>query len=284
MIASPGDVTGDLWAQSADIREALAYRWDAAAFAEACGFPADPWQQKFLRSKSKRRDLNCSRQVGKSTVVGYGAMHMAIYKPQSLILLLSPGERQSTELMRKCYDVVRAAPHAPVLVHEGVEYMEFTNGSRVLALPGKENTIRGYSAVDLLVIDEASRVPDTLFFAVQPMLAVSGGEMWTLSSPFGTRGFWYNEYKQLMADRKAGRPNEWDYYEVPATMVPRITPEFLAAERRRMGEWWFRQEYMCEFMDAQAAAFTASAIDASFEEEVIPWQLMATPSRGGAAA
>jgi hypothetical protein len=30
---------------------------------------------------------------------------------------------------------------------------------------------------------------------------------------------------------------------------------------------------MCKFMDAQAAAFTASVIDAAFDEEVIPWHL-----------
>jgi Terminase RNaseH-like domain len=33
----------------------------------------------------------------------------------------------------------------------------------------------------------------------------------------------------------------------PASQIPRITPEFLAQERRALGESWFRQEYCCSF-------------------------------------
>jgi hypothetical protein len=41
-------------------------------------------------------------------------------------------------------------------------------------LPGKEATSRGYTPI-LIIIDEASRVPDDLYRAVRPMLAVSHG-------------------------------------------------------------------------------------------------------------
>lgn len=246
--------------------------WDAVRFALKGGFVPDPWQIRFLRSTSKARMLNCSRQVGKSTVVAHGAVHKAVYEPESLILVLSPGERQSAELMRKVFDVLSKAPDVPEIVAKGQLQVEFSNGSRILALPGKEETVRGYSAVKLLIVDEASRVPDELFIAIQPMLAVSLGELWTLSSPYGTRGWWYQQYKATMADRKVGRKPKWDYYEVPATMCPRLQPDFLEAERRSMGEWWFRQEYFCKFMDAQMAAFGAAEIDAALEgEEVIPW-------------
>ena len=254
--------------------ELWAYAHDPVRFAIASGFRPDRWQAAFLRSGKKHRMLNCSRQVGKSTVVAYGAAHRAIYVPGSLILLLSPGERQSMELMRKVYAVVHSAPDRPALVSTALTQMEFSNGSRILALPGKEETVRGYSAVNILVVDEASRVPDELFIAIQPMLAVSKGEHWTLSSPFGTRGWWYEQHKQLLADMAVGRDLEWDYYEVPATMVPsRLSAEFLVRERRSMGDWWFNQEYMCMFMDAQAAAFGAAEVEAAFRENIIAWQL-----------
>ena len=51
----------------------------------------------------------------------------------------------------------------------------FKNGSRIVGLPGKEATTRGFSNVSLLLFDEASRVPDDLFRAMRPTLAVSGG-------------------------------------------------------------------------------------------------------------
>src|SRR5262249_56839935 len=67
--------------------------------------------------------------------------------------------------------------------------LELTNGSRVVALPGDEQHVRGYSGVSLLVIDEAARVPDALYYAVRPMLAVSQGRLVALSTPFGKRGW-----------------------------------------------------------------------------------------------
>jgi hypothetical protein len=53
--------------------------------------------------------------------------------------------------------------------------LELANGTRIITLPCTEKTIRGYSNVSLLVIDEASRVEDVLLYAVRPMLAVSKG-------------------------------------------------------------------------------------------------------------
>jgi hypothetical protein len=38
-----------------------------------------------------------------------------------------------------------------------------------------EDTIRGFSAVSMLVIDEASRVSDEMYEALRPMLAVGDG-------------------------------------------------------------------------------------------------------------
>jgi hypothetical protein len=52
-----------------------------------------------------------------------------------------------------------------------------------------EATIRGFSGVAPLIVDEASRVSDELYQAIRPMLAASGGEILLLSTPFGKRGF-----------------------------------------------------------------------------------------------
>jgi hypothetical protein len=132
-------------------------------------------------------------------------------------------------------------------------------------VPGaSEATIRGFAGVDLLIVDEASRVKDDLYHAVRPMLATSNGRLVALSTPFGTRGWWYEAWAS---------GNEWDRYEVPATMCPRIPADFLAEERRDMGEWWFSQEYMCEFLDAQSQAFRRADIDKAFQEDVEQWQL-----------
>lgn len=242
----------------------LAMALDPVQLAYAAGITPDPWQADFLRSQSQRILLNCSRQVGKSTTTATLSIHTAFYEDNSLILLLSPSLRQSQELFRKCLDVYRALNRPVPAEAENALSLELENGSRIVSLPGKEETIRGMSGVRLLVIDEASRVKDALYKSVRPMLAVSGGRLVLLSSPFGARGFFYEAFKAR---------NDWDYYEIPATKCPRITPEFLEEEKASMGEWWFLQEYMCQFLDAQTSAFRTEDIECIVSREVETWAL-----------
>jgi Helicase len=183
-----------------DLARDLALALDPAALIEQAGLAPDPWQCDFLRSAAKRQLLLCSRQSGKSMVTGVLALHTALYDSPALILLLSPTLRQSQELFRKVVDAYRSLDDTVPPEQESALRLELTNGSRIICLSGKEDTIRGYSGVQLLVVDEAARVPDTLYYAIRPMLAVSGGRLVCLSTPFGKRGF------SSMSGKTAARP------------------------------------------------------------------------------
>lgn len=246
-----------------DSSDDLAMSLDPVLMARKAGIEPDPWQARLLRSQSSRVLVNCSRQSGKSTTTATLAIHTAIYEPGSTILLLSPSLRQSTELFRKCLEVYRALGRPVPADAESALRLELSTGSRIVSLPGNEGTVRGISKVQLLIIDEASRVEDVLYKSVRPMLAVSHGRLITLSTPFGARGWWYEEYK---------RREKWEYYEIPATECPRITAEFLEEEKESAGEWWVLQEYMCKFMDAQSAAFRSEDIERIVSREVEAWQ------------
>ncbi len=139
--------------------------------------------------------------------------------------------------------------------------MRLANGSRIEALPGTEKTVRGFSGVDLLLVDEASRVDDGLVFAIRPMLAVSGGRLVMMSSPAGRRGVFYGEWTE---------GERWERYEVPADEVPRISPEFLAEERRALPDRIFRQEYMCEFLDVENQLFGSDLVESAVTDNVTP--------------
>src|SRR5205807_666528 len=152
--------------------------------------------------------------------------------------LVSRSLRQSTELFRIVTDFYHRM-NSPFKLRLTSEELCLTNFSRIVCLPCKEETIRGYSRVSLLVIDEAARVPDDLYRAVRPMLAVSNGRLICLSTPYGKRGFFHQAWANGGAD--------WARIEVPAERISRITPEFLAGERRALGASWFRQEYGCSF-------------------------------------
>lgn len=246
---------------TADLSLAL----DPVRLAVAAGIDADPWQAQALRSVDPRMLLNCSRQSGKSTITAVMAVWTALYQPAALVLLLSPTLRQSSELFKKCMSVYRALGRPVPAEEESALNLRLENTSRIVSLPGKESTVRGYSGVNLLCVDEAARVPDELYFSVRPMLAVSGGRLVALSTPFGTRGWWYEAWRGSEA---------WERYEVPATSCPRISASFLEEEQRNIGQWWYEQEYLCRFLDAQSAAFRREDIDRALDSEVETWDLL----------
>lgn len=235
----------------------------ARLFRRAIGAPPDPWQVRLLRSSSHQVLLNCSRQAGKSTSTAVLALHAALYQPGALILLLAPALRQSQELFRKVKGEAAALgiPNNAIERETALE-IELNTGARIVALPGKEATIRGFSAVDLLIVDEAARVPDALYRAVRPMLAVSGGRVVLLSSPFGKRGFFHAEWVD-------GGPS-WERFEVPATMIPRIPASFLEEERRALGPQFYGQEYMCQFADSEFQVFSYEAVMGALSGDVQP--------------
>ena len=228
----------------------------------AAGIKADAWQANLLKLEARRALLLCSRQSGKSTTTAYVAMHQAIYRPPALVLLLSPSLRQSGELFRKVMDVHRATGAIVPAEAETALHLELANGSRIISLPGKEATIRGYSGVGLLVIDEAARVPDELYYSVRPMLAVSGGRMIAMTTPFGKRGFFFKEWTEV--------GEGFERIKVTAQECPRISAEFLEAERRSMGEWWYRQEYLCDFVETTNQVFSYDLVSAAMSTEVQP--------------
>lgn len=220
-----------------------------AALAEAAGYDLDPWQEDFLESDAKRILLNCGRQTGKSTTAAFKALHSALYEPRTLTLLLSPGLRQSTELFRKIRDGYLALGRPVGYISDTALQLTLENGSRIVALPGTSGRIRGYSGARRIIIDEAAWVPDEMYRAVRPMLAVSGGDLVAMSTPWGRRGWWYDAWEASVAGSQ-----EWHRFEVPATMCPRIDPAFLEEERVALGAD-FDSEYMCQFVSSSATVF-----------------------------
>jgi hypothetical protein len=237
-------------------------RADPARILADARMEPDPWQADLLRSRAARMLLLCSRQSGKSQVAAALALQAALLDPPALVLLLSPTQRQSGELFRdKVKRLYNALGRPVATVQESALTMELANGSRIVSLPGDEETVRGYSGVRLLVIDEASRVDDALYHSVRPMLATSRGRLVCLSTPFGRRGFFHEAW--------AGA-EPWKRVKITADQCPRITVEFLAEERRCIGERWFRQEYGCEFLTAVGAVFSGDDIDRAFVNDVQP--------------
>jgi phage terminase large subunit-like protein len=165
---------------------------DPALIAHDAGIVPDQWQADLLRSNADHVLMLCSRQAGKTTTASLMALHTAIYRrPGGLIIIVSPSQRQSGEIFRTVMTHHSNLKDVPELKAVSALRAEMANGSRILALPGSETTVRGYSAASLIVIDEAARVEDSLLQDVRPMLATSQGHLVALTTPAGKRGWFY---------------------------------------------------------------------------------------------
>ncbi len=237
-----------------------AYRADPALLMRDAGFTPDPWQAEFLRSGDSQSLMLCSRQIGKSLVVSALALVTALTRPNVTVIIVAQRQDQAAELLRKSTAAFyRVGAPAPVL-RAGTTHFELASGSRILALPGEEKAVHGHTA-DLLIIDEAARVPDAVFHAASPQLSASKGRLVALSTAFSKSGWFYKEWTEGTGYRR---------WSVTAAECPRHTPEFLLQERRRMGALWFDAAYRNVFCDDGDAVFSSEEIDRAVCDEVEP--------------
>jgi hypothetical protein len=199
----------------------------------------EPWQKEFLRSRSNRILLLCSRPLGKSTCSAILGLHQACFQPGSLVLMVAPVERQSLLLFEKLMRFYRLLQLVPA-VRELGSYLKLENGSEIVALPGDGDTIIGYSHPNLIIIDEASRVPDDVLQATFPMLG-SGGRFVATSTPKGRRGFFWRKW--------IGPDDGWHKINARACDSPRYSREMLQEQQRLLGEEKYRVEFENAFED-----------------------------------
>jgi hypothetical protein len=243
---------------------------DRVAFWEAAGIGEPlPWQERALVSEAPMQLYNCARQSGKSLVAAALAVHKVLYTPDTLVLMVSRTLDHSGELFKRALKLYRDVGRPLRATSETALSLALENGSRIVARPGASDvSVRSYTA-DLLLIDEAARVSDELYVSATPILARTGGRVIALSTPFGTRGWWYEAWHS---------DEGWERYRVTADDLPDdwykpSKATFLAREKRRMGEWWHRQEYYAEFMDAQSQLFTREDVQSMFDADIEAWAL-----------
>jgi hypothetical protein len=241
---------------AADFRSAID---PCDVFRRAIGTP-DLWQQMLMEETDAWTIVNASRQVGKSETVGAIAARRALYFPESLILVTAPSLRQSQELYLKIRTTLRKVDRTAEVRDESSTRIGLRNGSRIVCLPGSEKTIRSFSAVDLILADEAARLDPEVIPALSPMLATKPhARLILLSTPWVKAGSFYD----LWTER-----NDFLKVLVPWYRCPRITPEFIEKERRRMSPFQFAREYECTFGDAEDGAFAEEKIAGAVTSEI----------------
>lgn len=192
-------------------------------------------------------------------------MAAALTTPGAKVIVTSPTQRQSNELLRdKVIPLLDALGWPVPARRRAAQTLELANGARVISLPGVPATVRSYSSVTLLIIDEAAYTRDELYHAITPVLAVSRGRLVAVSTPFGERGWFHREW--------AGGGADWGRFQVRADQCPRLPADFLAREKVSKGPRWYAQEYLTSFEAVVGGVFSPEDIAAAFEarDEVEP--------------
>lgn len=221
----------------------------------------DETQQQIVNPKNKRVVLNCHRQYGKSTLASLMCFHQALFHEKSLCLLVAPSLRQSSENFRKIADALDSITPQPDLDEDTKLTLKFGNGSRIISLPGTQKTVRGFTAPDLIIIDEAAQAEDDLFGALLPMLTNNPeGRLICASTPWGQRGFFYKLWTE---------GEGWLKIKVIASENPRVSPEVLEEARRSPnGMLWYRQEFEGEFLGDDSHFFTEEMISKALHTDI----------------
>src|SRR4051812_2716044 len=232
-----------------NLRE-LAYRIDPALWVRKilCVEPTK-WQEDFLRAPQGASILALTaRQCGKTTTAGWGMAHAALFFPGSLSVVACPAQRQSAEAVRRVREAVLKA--GGKLEADNVYGLELKNGSRVLALPGSDDSVRGLTVDAWIVADEAARLTPDLIAALRPMRArrpqtrlAMLSTAWSRTDPFWTA--WDGDdpsWIRIKATVDTAEPGQYG-------------PAFLEQERHALGEDTFKREYLGIPLGAQASPF-----------------------------
>lgn len=237
----------------------IAYRVDPVLWVgDVLGIGAHPWQQTFLRAPRGASILVLTgRQVGKTTTAAWAIAHSMLFTPGSLSVIGCPAQRQSGEAVRRVRDVLLKA--GAKFKSDNVYGLELDSGSRVLALPSSDDSIRGMTVDAWIVADEAARLPDGLIAALRPMRArrpearfAMLSTAWSRTDPFWTA--WSSDDATWIRLRATADSN-------PELFIK----DFLEQERRAMSEHEFNREYLGVPGGGQANPFTRDLFERAMQ-------------------
>ncbi len=234
------------------------------------GLNLDKWQQDFLDHKG-HSVLCTGRQVGKTYIHSRKAAERLINQPNCNIIVVSLTEDQAqlmiimtlSYLEKNYRKFICKGKKAPTK-----NKIKLTNGSQILARPvgNTGDAVRGFTG-HVLIIDEASRMPESMFISAKPTLLTTGGEIWQCSTPAGKQGYFYQSFvnkhdrfkvfhissEDVIANRKIS--DTWTAKQREDAL------RMLDEEKLDMTELFYGQEYLGLFQEDLQRLFPDKLID-----------------------
>jgi len=251
-------------------------------------------QRKFIDDAAPYKIGVTTRQWGKSTVTSGEAVHGCLVDPGAKWVCMSAGERQSMEWLNKAKEwqaayqlVVKDFTEDRGGLAEGLlraAEIQFTNGSRIIAIPANPSTARGYSAN--VILDEfahhenPSAIWSAMFPSTTNRLAGTFADRWRALLN-GKDTDIRRELKLRVVSTFNGRNNKffqlWERAATNGYSAHKVTVHDaiadgmpLDAEKLRLAlddaEAW-AQEYECEALDGSAVLLPYDLIAQCESEE-----------------
>ncbi len=276
-----------------------------------------PYQKRWVKDESRWKFGLMSRQVGKDYSAGFEGIHDIVAAEKDGKkkdwLIAAPSERQSLESLGKWKDwaeIFKLAVRDAMELREGSggetllksAIITFPHGSRVIAVPGRPDTVRGYSANVLLTEFAFFEDPDLTWRAILPSITnpLRGGvkKVRLITTPNGignkAHEIWTANY-QPAENRKLQIENfqspivngRWschfvDIYTAVKEGLPVDIEELKAAINDPEG---WAQEFECQFLDVQAVLLpyeliatceseeATATVPAEFWQTAAPWPI-----------
>lgn len=212
------------------------------------------WQEEAIKS-DENLCLRCGRQVGKSTTIGVKVAEYAKWNASKEILVIASVERQAYMIFEKI--IAHLEANYPDKIKRGKDKptktrLRMKNGTRIRCLPtGMTGSgLRG-PTIDLLVADEAARIPEAVWTAVTPMLSTTDGQIILLSTPKGRQGYFFQSWMD----------EDFKNFHITSEEADHVSDEFLKKERKRMTKMQYAQEYLAEFIDEICQFFPTKLVE-----------------------
>ncbi len=227
-----------------------------------------PYQRRWYDDRSRFKCGIWSRQTGKDFTSAAEIVSDCMDRRATTWMIVAPSERQSFESLLKCKDWSEAFRFAVIAETEERDFpgalvksaeIKFDNGSRIIAVPGRPDTVRGFSANVLMTEFAFFDDPEATWRAVFPSITnpLRGGEkrLLVISTPNGKGGRGRRFYKivdENLINPVPGKKQRWNVHKVTihdaiASGLPQDAAELQEAVDDP--EAW-AQEYLCEFLDS----------------------------------
>ncbi len=211
-----------------------------------------PDQWRIVQHQAKVKVIASGRRWGKSTLGG--VVEVATAASGGRCAWMAPNYKNTRPLWAWVSQAIKPMVDAKLAKVSQVEKtIEFPMTGGYLGIYSLDNpsSVRG-DAFDLVVIDEASRIPPSAWTEdVMPTLADRNGQAFLISTPSG-KGWFYEEFKRGLED------NEYQAsFTAPSSANPMPSIQ-RAVERARqtIPDQAFRQEWLAEFVDDALVLFT----------------------------